>query len=65
MRFVKEADDSDKVPTLKQKQYADYKLSSTEWEHLVRIHQVLQVSSKEQWQLEHVMSLQLTDSTTF
>ena len=65
MRFVKEADDSDKVPTLKQKQYADYKLSSTEWEHLVRIHRVLQVSSKEQWQLEHVMSLQLTDSTTF
>lgn len=38
MRFVKEADDSDKVPTLKRKQYADYKLSSTEWEHLVRIH---------------------------
>jgi hypothetical protein len=62
MRFIKEADDSDKVPSLKRKQYADYKLSSTEWEHLVCIHQVLQVS-KEQWQ--RVMSLQLMDSTTF
>jgi hypothetical protein len=41
--FVQQADDEDSVPTLKKKQYSDFKLSRSEWEKIKLIHEVLAV----------------------
>lgn len=42
-RFVQLADDSDEVPALRNKKYADFKLTPQEWVMIDRIHEVLQV----------------------
>ena len=45
-RFVMLADDSDEVPDLAgDKRYADFKLTRKDWDHLARLHEVLQVRS--------------------
>jgi hypothetical protein len=41
-RFVQLADDSDKVPDLQGKSYADFHLNRKEWERLELMHEVLQ-----------------------
>ena len=38
---MRDADDTEKVPSLRKKQYADYKLSASEWEYLELVHRVL------------------------
>ncbi|KIK36239.1 hypothetical protein CY34DRAFT_94742, partial [Suillus luteus UH-Slu-Lm8-n1] len=42
-RFIQLADDSDEVPKLKGKSYADFRLSVQEWTELDLMHEVLQV----------------------
>jgi hypothetical protein len=42
---VQLADDSDKVPDLQRKSYADFRLNRKEWERLELMHEVLQVST--------------------
>jgi hypothetical protein len=42
-RFIQLADDSEEVPTLKGKSYADFWLGKRDWERLTLIHEVLQV----------------------
>ena len=38
------ADDSDEVPDLVgDKRYANFKLTKKDWEHLVKLHEILQV----------------------
>ncbi|KAG1792926.1 ribonuclease H-like domain-containing protein [Suillus plorans] len=41
-RFVRLADDSDDVPNLRKKQYADFKLSQSDWVQLSLLREVLQ-----------------------
>jgi hypothetical protein len=42
-RFVHLADDSDEVPKLRKRQYADFKLTNSDWLQLSLIHEALQV----------------------
>jgi hypothetical protein len=41
--FVELADDSDEVPPLKGKQYADFRLDRKDWERMKQMKEVLQV----------------------
>jgi hypothetical protein len=41
--FVELADDSDEVPSLKGKQYADFRLDRKDWERMKQMKEVLQV----------------------
>jgi hypothetical protein len=41
--FVELADDSDEVPTLKGKEYADFRLDRKDWERMKQMKEVLQV----------------------
>src|SRR5271154_2691032 len=41
--FIQLVDDSEEVPTLKNKRYADFRLGKCDWEHLALIHEVLKV----------------------
>jgi hypothetical protein len=43
--FVELADDSDEVPPLKGKQYADFRLDRKDWERMKQMKEVLQVST--------------------
>ena len=43
IRFVQLADESDEVPTLRNKKYSDYRLSKLEWDKLKLMHEVLRV----------------------
>jgi hypothetical protein len=42
-RFVRLADDSDEVPKLRKRQYADFKLTNGDWLQLSLLHEALQV----------------------
>jgi hypothetical protein len=42
-QFVLTADDSDRMPTLRNEEYRDYRLSKQEWERLQIIHEALRV----------------------
>jgi hypothetical protein len=42
-RFVQLTDDSDKVPDLQNKSYADFQLYRSDWEKLELMHEILQV----------------------
>jgi hypothetical protein len=44
-RFIQLADESEEVPTLKGKAYANFRLGKKDWEHLSLIHQVLKVAT--------------------
>ena len=41
--FIKLADDSDEVPPLKGKEYADFRLDRNDWERMKQMKEVLQV----------------------
>lgn len=42
-RFVRLADDSDEVPKLRRRQYADFKLTNSDWLQLSLLHEALRV----------------------